>query len=119
VAAVAAVDEETALEALDLIDVEYEELPALTDVNEAMKPGALLVHEKLESYSGLPKPVKQTNIFYHETFSKGDTKQGFAGAELVLEHTFTTQIVHQGYLEPHAAVVDIGPDGSVTVWSSD
>ncbi len=119
VAAVAAVDEETALEALDLIDVEYEELLALTDVNEAMKPGALLVHEKLESYAGLPKPVKQTNIFLHETFSKGDTKQGFAGAELVFEHTFTTQIVHQGYLEPHAAVVDIGPDGSVTVWSSD
>jgi CO/xanthine dehydrogenase Mo-binding subunit len=71
VAAVAAVDEETALEALDLIDVEYEELPALTNVNEAMKPGALLVHEKIESYSGLPKPVKQTNVFYHETFSKG------------------------------------------------
>ena len=119
VAAVAAVDEETALEALDLIEVEYEERPALIDVTEAMKDGALLVHEALHTYSGLPKPVKETNVFFHETFSKGDIALGFAQAELVLEHAFTTQIVHQGYLEPHAAVVDIGPDGNVTVWSSD
>jgi carbon-monoxide dehydrogenase large subunit len=118
VAAVAAVDEETALDALNLIDVEYEELPALTDVEEAMKEGAPLVHENLHTYAGLPAPVKNTNTFLHETFSKGDTAQGFAQANLVLEHTFTTPIVHQGYMEPHAAVVDIGPGGSVSVWSS-
>src|SRR3990167_6245466 len=119
VAAVAAVDEEAALEARDLMEVEYEERPALIDVSEAMKDGALLVHEALHTYSGLPKPVKETNVFFHETFSKGDIALGFAQADLVLEHAFTTQIVHQGYLEPHAAVADIGPDGSVTVWSSD
>lgn len=119
VAAVAAVDEETALEALDLIEVEYEELPALLDVKEAMGDRALLVHERLHTYQGLPKPVKETNVFFHETYSKGDAAQGFSQADLIFEHTFTTQIVHQGYLEPHAAVVDIGPDGSVTVWSSD
>jgi len=119
VAAVAAVDEDTALEALGLIDVEYEELPAVTDVKEAMKKGSLLVHENLHTYAGLPAPVKNTNTFLHETFSKGDTALGFAQAELVFEHNFTTQAVHQGYLEPHAAVADIGPDGSVTVWSSD
>src|SRR3990170_4186958 len=119
VAAVAAVDEDTALEALGLIDVEYEELPAVTDVKEAMKKGSLLVHENLHTYSGLPAPVKNTNSFLHETFSKGDTALGFAQAELVFEHNFTTQAVHQGYLEPHAAIADIGPDGGVTVWSSD
>ena len=118
VAAVAAVDEETVREAVNLIDVEYEELPALTDVMEAMKSGSMLVHEKLHTYSGLPAPVKDTNIFFHETFSKGDTAQGFAQADLVLEHTFTTPVVHQGYMEPHAALVDINPDGSITVWSS-
>jgi carbon-monoxide dehydrogenase large subunit len=118
VAAVAAVDEETALEALNLIDVEYEELPALIDVEEAMKEGTPLVHENLHTYKGLPAPVKNTNTFLHETFSKGDTAQGFAQADLVLEHTFRTPVVHQGYMEPHAAVVDIGPDSSVTVWSS-
>ena len=118
VAAVAAVDEETAREAVDLIDVEYAELPALTDVEEAMKEGSILVHENLHTYSGLPAPAKGTNIFYHDTFSKGDTAQGFAEADLIFEHTFTTPLVHQGYMETHAALVDVSPDGSVTVWSS-
>ncbi|MFQ5852053.1 MAG: xanthine dehydrogenase family protein molybdopterin-binding subunit [Candidatus Binatia bacterium] len=118
VAAVAAVDEETALEAVNLIDVEYKELQAVLDVDEAMKEGSLLVHENLHTYTGLPAPVKNTNTFLHETFSKGETAQGFAQADLIFEHTFRTPVVHQGYMEPHAAVVDIGPDGSVTVWSS-
>lgn len=119
VAAVAAVDEETAREAVDLIDVQYEALPAVTDVEEAMKEGSIFVHENLHTYAGLPKPVKQTNIFYHETFTKGGAEKGFAQADLVLEETFTTPVVHQGYMEPHSALVDIGPDGSLTVWSSD
>ena len=119
VAAVAAVDEETAREALDLIDVEYERLPSLTDVTEAMKDDAILVHENLHNYGGLPKPVKNTNIFLHETYTKGDTAQGFAQADLVFEHTFTTPEVHQAYMETHAAMVDIAADGSITVWSSD
>ena len=119
VAAVAAVDEETAREALELIDVEYEVLPALIDVNEAMREGATLVHENLHAYSGLPSPVKQTNVFFHETFTKGDAANGFSQADLILEHTFTTPIVHQGYMETHAALVDVSPDGAVTVWSSD
>ena len=119
VAAVAAVDEETAREAVELIDVEYEELPGLTDVKEAMKEGSVLVHENLHAYAGLPKPVKNTNIFLHETYAKGDSAQGFAQADMVFEHTFTTPEVHQGYMETHAALVDISGDGSITVWSSD
>jgi carbon-monoxide dehydrogenase large subunit len=118
VAAVAAVDEETALEAVNLIEVDYEELPALTDVEEAMKEGSPLIHENLHTYKGLPAPVKNTNIFFHETHSKGDVAQGFAQADLVFEHTFRTPVVHQGYMEPHASLVDIGLDGSVTVWGS-
>ncbi len=119
VAAVAAVDEETAREALDLIDVEYEVLPALLDVKEAMRNGAALVHENLHTYSGLPSPVEHTNVFLHETFTKGDAASGFSQADLILEQTFTTPIVHQGYMETHAAMVDVSPDGAVTVWSSD
>ncbi len=119
IAAVAAVDEETAREALDLIDVEYEELPHLTDVNEAMKDKSILVHKDVHTYSGLPKPVKNTNVFLHETYTKGETSQGFAQADLVFEHTFTTPEVHQGYMETHAAMVDIASDGNITVWSSD
>lgn len=119
VAAVAAVDEETAREALDLIDVEYEELPHLTDVKEAMNDKSILVHGNLHAYEGLPKPVKDTNVFLHETYTKGDIAQGFAQADLVFEHTFTTPEVHQGYMETHAAMVDIASDGAITVWSSD
>ncbi|HZD40018.1 MAG TPA: xanthine dehydrogenase family protein molybdopterin-binding subunit, partial [Terriglobales bacterium] len=119
IAAVAAVDEETAREALDLIEVEYEELPSLTDVNEAMKDGSVLVHENLHTYAGLPKPVKNSNVFLHETHKKGDVAEGFAQADLVFEHIFTTPEVHQGYMETHAAMVDIAADGSITVWSSD
>jgi CO/xanthine dehydrogenase Mo-binding subunit len=119
VAAVAAVDEETAREALDLIDVEYEQLPSLTDVNQAMKEGSILVHDNLHDYGGLPQPVKNTNIFLHETYTKGDTAQGFAQADQVFEHTFTTPEVHQAYMETHAAMVDIAADGAITVWSSD
>jgi CO/xanthine dehydrogenase Mo-binding subunit len=119
VAAVAAVDEETAREAIELIDVEYETLPAVTDVNEAMKERSVLVHENLHTYSGLPAPAKETNIFFHESYSKGNAAQAFAQADIVMEHSFTTPIVHQGYMETHAAMVDVSPDGAVTVWSSD
>jgi CO/xanthine dehydrogenase Mo-binding subunit len=119
VAAVAAVDEETARDAVDLIEVEYEPLPSLTDVNVAMKDGSILVHENLHTYAGLPKPARNTNIFLHETHAKGDTTQGFAQADMVFEHTFTTPEVHQAYMETHAAMVDIAADGGITVWSSD
>jgi len=119
VAAVAAVDEETAREALDLIDVEYEQLPSLTDVKEAMKDESILVHDNLHTYAGLPQPVKNTNIFLHETYTKGDAAQGFAQADLIFEQTFTTPEVHQAYMETHAAMVDIAADGAITVWSSD
>jgi CO/xanthine dehydrogenase Mo-binding subunit len=118
VAAVAAVDEETAREAVDLIDVDYEMLPALIDVEEAMKQGSIRVHENLHTYSGLPAPVKDTNIFHHDNYSKGDTAKGFAGADLIFEQTFTTPVVHQGYMETHVSMVDVSPDGGVTVWSS-
>ena len=119
VAAVAATDEETAREAVELIDVEYEELPALTDPELAMREDAALVHENLHTYAGVPAAAKQTNIFHHESFTKGNAAEGFAEAELIVEHTFTTPVVHQGYMETHAAVVDVEPNGRVTVWSSD
>lgn len=118
VAAVAAVDEETAIEALGLIEVEYEELPTVTDMEEAMQDGAVLLHENLHTYNGLPAPVRDTNVHAHEVFAKGDAAEGFARADVVFEHTFRTPVVHQGYLEPHAALVDIARDGGVTVWSS-
>ncbi len=119
VAAVAAESPDIAEEALLLIDVEYEELPAVYDPFEAMKPDAPVLHPDLASYIGLPAPastIAENNVFAHNVWSKGDIDQGFAEADLVFEHTFTTQMVHQVYIEPHACVAKVEDDGRVQMW---
>ena len=119
VAAVAAESPDLAEEALLLIDVEYAELPAVFDPAEAMTEAAPTLHENLESYPGLPKPMSPVNnVFAHNVWRKGDIEQGFAESDLVFEHTFNTQLMHQAYLEPHACVVDIDGDGRVQVWAN-
>ena len=118
VAAVAAETREAAEEALLLIDVEYEELPAVFDPLEAMGETAPVLHPGMLSYDGIPQPPSQVkNAFAHNHWTKGDIKEGFREADLVFEHTFTTQLMHQTYIEPHACVVDIDPDGRVQVWA--
>jgi len=117
VAAVAAINPHIAEEALELIEVDYEELTPVIDVLEAMKPDAPLVH--LNSYTqNLPtKDAKPSNIFWYMKNSRGDVEAGFREADIVLENTFRTQTVNHGYLEPRAAVVSVDPEGKVTVWS--
>ncbi|MCE2464789.1 MAG: xanthine dehydrogenase family protein molybdopterin-binding subunit [Dehalococcoidia bacterium] len=119
VAAVAAETPDIAEEALLLIDVEYEDLPAVYDPFEAMQPDAPVLHPDLASYIGLPAPastIAENNVFAHNVWSKGDIEQGFAEADLVFEHTFTTQMVHQVYIEPHACVAKVEEDGRVQMW---
>ena len=117
VASVAAEDRDVAEEALTLIDVEYEELPAVYDHLEAMQLGAPILHDNINAYLGLPNPVEEpTNRFIHNTWTKGDVKKGFAEAERIFEHTFNTPRGHQGYLEPHACVVQIDDAGRAQVW---
>ncbi len=119
VAAVAADTPEIADEALLLIGVQYEELPPVFDPEEAMQPGAPLLHEAMESYSGLPQPPSLiSNVFSHNSWSKGDIQQGFEEADLVFEHTFTTQLAHQGYIEPHACVVQVDDANRVQIWAN-
>ena len=90
VAAVAAEDQDIAEDALELIDVEYEELPAVFDPLEAMRPGAPILHENINSYKGLPEPVQEpTNRFVHNEWDKGDIERGFAEADMLFEHSFT------------------------------
>ncbi|MET0502996.1 MAG: xanthine dehydrogenase family protein molybdopterin-binding subunit [Candidatus Binatia bacterium] len=118
VAAVAAETEEAAERALDLIEVEYDELEALLDPVEASKPGATLLHPDLLSYKGLPVPLtKPSNVFAYLKWGKGDLQAGFKGSDLIVENTFTTQVTHQSYLEPHACVVKADPSGGADVWS--
>ena len=117
VAAVAAEDPDIAEDALELIDVEYEELPAVFDTLEAMRPGAPILHENINGYKGLPEPVQEpTNRFVHTEWSKGDIERGFAEADMLFEHTFTLPRTHQVYLEPHACLVQVDQEGRVQVW---
>ena len=117
VAAVAAEDPDIAEDALELIDVEYEELPAVFDPLEAMRSGAPILHENINSYKGLPEPVQEpTNRFVHSEWSKGDIERGFAEADVLFEHTFTLPRTHQVYLEPHACLVQVDQEGRVQVW---
>lgn len=119
VAAVAAVDEDTAQQALDLIDVEYEELAAVFDPLRAMRDGAPLLHPDVNGYAGIPQPLeKPGNVFVRNRSTKGDVEQGFAEADVIVEGTYTTQGVHQAYLEPHSCAVWIDDDRRVEVWAS-
>jgi CO/xanthine dehydrogenase Mo-binding subunit len=118
VAAVAAETEEAAEQALDLIEVEYDEMEALFDPVEAAKPDAPVLHPDLLSYKGLPVPVeKLSNVFAYLQWGKGDIVAGFKQADLIVENTFTTQVTHQSYLEPHACVVKADSSGGADVWS--
>ncbi|MDR7402940.1 MAG: xanthine dehydrogenase family protein molybdopterin-binding subunit, partial [Armatimonadota bacterium] len=106
VAAVAARDEETALEALQRIRVEYEELPAVFDPGEAMREGAPILHEDVPN-----------NVSYTADFHWGDVEAGFAASDYVREDTFSTPAQVHGSLEPHAAVAQYA-GGRLTVWST-
>lgn len=119
VAAVAAVDEDTAQQALNLIDVDYEELPSVLDPLEAMKDGAPLLHPDVNSYAGLPEPLeKPSNVFVRSTWGKGNVEQGFAQADVIVENSFSTPLAHQAYLETHTCLVWIDDDGRVQIWAS-
>ena len=118
VAAVAAESRLAAEQAIDLIQVEYEELEPLLDPVEAAKPDASVLHPDLLSYRGLPVPVENlSNVFAYLKWGKGDVEEGFKQADIIVENTFTTQVTHQSYLEPHACVVKADASGSAEIWS--
>ena len=116
VAAVAAVDENTARKALKLIKVDYKILPHVTDVDEAMKPNAPLVQPGTITANVNPPPKKASNICTRNQFGHGDIEDGFAKADVIIEKTYKTEQTHQGYIEPHACLASVGPDGSGELW---
>ena len=118
VAAVAAETETVAEEAVELIDVEYEELEPLLAPLAAIEPDALLLHPDVPSYRGLLHSIdRPSNVFVHMNWGKGDVEAGFREADIVVENTFTTKPVHQAYLEPHACVVRAQSNGSADIWA--
>lgn len=118
VAAVAAQTEEIAEEALNLIEVEYEELPPLLDPIQAMSSNAPLLHPNVLNYKGLPgKLAAPSNTFIQMVWKKGDIEIGFQQSDILLENTFNTQVVHQTYIEPHSCVVKADKSGGADIWS--
>ncbi len=118
VAAVAAATEAIAEEALDLIDVEYDELDPLLDPLLAIDPAAPLLHPNVSGYRGLLHPIDQpSNVFVDMKWGKGDVEAGFRQADIVVENTFTTKPVHQAYIEPHACVVQARGNNGADIWA--
>jgi CO/xanthine dehydrogenase Mo-binding subunit len=118
VAAVAATSPEIAAEALDLVEVTYEVLPHVIDVEEAMADDAPLLHDDLFTKGASPKPTKPSNVALKSVMGRGDVPGAFAAADVIVEGKYTTAAVHQGYIEPHACVASYGADGQSLIWCS-
>ncbi|MER8730532.1 xanthine dehydrogenase family protein molybdopterin-binding subunit [Mesorhizobium sp. M0018] len=116
VAAVAAVDARTARQALKLIEVDYEVLPHVTDVDEAMKHSAPLVNDAIFTEGLEQKPLKPSNVTKRTQYGHGDIHVGFGQADFVVERSFKTEQTHQGYIEPHACVANVSSDGTADLW---
>jgi len=124
VAGVAALELEAAEEALQRIEVEYEELPAILDVHDALKKGAPLLHETIRlpesGFADLAeiRPVEGTNICTHFKLRKGDVEKGFAESDYIFEDTFTLPATQHSFLETHACIALVDGSGRITVWST-
>src|SRR5256712_12849354 len=118
VAAVAATSVAIARRALKLIDVQYEVLPHVIDVVEAMRPDAPLLHDDLYTVGVEPKPDKPSNVAKRVEITLGDVEAGFAKADVIVEREFKTAPVHEGYMERRAARASVSEDGSTELWCS-
>jgi CO/xanthine dehydrogenase Mo-binding subunit len=114
--AIAARTEAIAEQALELVEVEYEVLPPVLDVRDAIADGATLLNENLFT-EGLPdKPAKPSNIATRHEFKLGDVEAGFGEAEVIVEREFYTPTVHQGYIEPHACLGRYDENDQSMLW---
>ncbi len=118
VAAVAAISQSVADAALELIAVDYEVLPHVIEVEAAMAPDAPVLHDDLFTQGLDAQPAKPSNIAKRVVFKKGDIEAGFRAADVVVEGRYSTQPVHQAYIEPHACVVSVAADGQALIYSS-
>ena len=118
VAAIAAVSKSVAEEAAALLEIDYEVLPHVIDVDEAMKPDAPLLFEDMITRGIEPAPTKPSNISKRLEFQIGDLEQGFAEADVVVEKEFKTAAVHQAYIEPHACAARVDADGLAEIWTA-
>ncbi|MFN3975261.1 MAG: xanthine dehydrogenase family protein molybdopterin-binding subunit [Dehalococcoidia bacterium] len=118
VAAVAATSPEIAEAALNLIQVDYEVLPVVENALDAMRPDAPLLHPNLYTRTLGEKPTKPSNIATIVETGFGDIEKAWAESDVVVEQSFETQMVHQGYLEPQACVAWVDAEGKTNVWTA-
>ncbi len=118
VAAVAATSVHIAEEALDLIRVEYEILPPVLDVQQAIRPDAPVLLEDLRMDEMGNKSDKPGNVAWHFQNKRGNVEQGFSEAAVIVEREFRTSMVHQGYIEPQNGTALYNLDGQITIWCS-
>ena len=116
VAAVAATSQRLAREAAAAIAVDYTVLPAVLDMQAAMAPEAPVLHDDMFTQGLAETPTEASNISSKTSIVKGDVEAGFAQADVIVERTFVTPMVHQGYIEPHACVADTTSDGRASLW---
>ncbi len=116
VAAVAAVDATTARKALKLIEVKYKPLPHVTDVDEALMPGAPVIHDHVFTEGVEPKPTKPSNWCKRAEYGHGDVDAGFREADVIISRSYKTEQTHQGYIEPHSVSASVSPDGMAEMW---
>lgn len=116
-AAVAAMDATSAAEALEAIELDLEPLPVLLDPEEAAAPGASLIHQDLSQYRAGWKIIRGGNVASEARVRRGgDVDEAFSAADLVVEGTYRTPVVHQAYLEPNAVITALDSSGRLQVW---
>lgn len=122
IAAVAAVTRELAEEACERIKIEYEVLPAITDVRESIKESAPRVHDETPSVDGIADgpfaSAKLYNIAGQNHRAEGDVDAGFRESDHLFEDTYVIPRAHQTYIEPQSTIAEVARDGSITVWTS-
>ena len=117
VAAVAATSEQVAKRACKLVEVEYEVLPHVIDVEDAMAEGAPILHDYMRTKGDENAPDVPTNVCEKMVSKLGDVAVGFEAADCVVEHEFDSKPMHQGYIEPQGCIADYSEDGLVEVWT--
>ena len=118
VAAVAATDMQTAREAARLIAIEYEPLPSVLSIDEALDPASSLIHEDLAEYFRLKPSSFEGNSLWKASINEGDVDQAWSECDVIVEGEFETQAQHHLYMEPCGALAEPEQNGRVTIWSS-
>ena len=116
VAAIAAIDENAAKAALKLIEVDYEVLPHVVDVDAATLPDAPVLNETIFTQGVEPAPTTPSNVANRAEFGHGDVDAGFEQADIIVERSYKTEQTHQGYIEPHACVANCNSDDTAELW---